>query len=252
MGDDAVDNSNRNLRPDVIEWARSTENEPKPLAAGGETEQRLRDQFKLPDGGSARIKADNVEGIIRNLCSHPDGARIAEIIASGNLRHCRGYSDQIANLAKRDETSLNAAIEQIRLGQSLFEAGVRDIEFELKGEGNDLKPGVRTGDGTDIDVLARDNNGRTYAYQLKSVANPKKIFQKVDANMYQLQNSGADVRVFVVDTAGTLEEVNMHRVAERLGQMHSSADVQILIRTVDGHVVRVPADGIFSPGEAES
>ncbi|WP_432587659.1 hypothetical protein ABVG11_20180 [Streptomyces sp. HD1123-B1] len=82
-------------------------------------------------------------------------------------------------------------IEQLRLGNRLHKSGVHDISFEVKGD-VEIKPGVRTGSETDLDVMARDVDGNVHGYQFKEIQNPKKVVKKIFDKMKQLDHSGAD------------------------------------------------------------
>lgn len=143
---------------------------------------------------------------------------------------------------------MSGGIEQLRLGNRLYESGVRDISFEVKG-GFDIKPGVRTGEGTDLDVMARDAAGNVHGYQFKEVANPKRTVKKIFDNMQQLAQSGADFKTFVVDTKGTMADHAAMRTAQRLTEVYGKTNVQFIIRVEDG-VMRIPPDGTFMPEAA--
>ncbi|WP_216590577.1 hypothetical protein [Streptomyces brasiliscabiei] len=221
-------------------WERP-DGDPQPFERGGHLEDQVRQQMR-----GTKVKPGDLERVLDNLAGHPAGREIAETIASGRFDGATGFDQTVSSLAHADKMS--GGIEQLRLGNRLYESGIRDISFEVKG-GFDLKPGVRTGEGTDLDVMARDAAGNVHGYQFKDVANPKKTVKKIFDNMQQLAESGADFKTFVVDTKGTMADHAAMRTAQRLTEVYGKTDVQFIIRVEDG-VMRIPPDGTFMPEAA--
>ncbi len=231
-GDDGVNDPGGWERPD---------GDPQPFERGGQLEDQVRQQMR-----GTKVKPGDLERVLDNLAAHPAGREIAETIASGRFDGSAGFDQTVSSLAHADKMS--GGIEQLRLGNRLYESGVRDISFEVKG-GFEIKPGVRTGEGTDLDVMARDAAGNVHGYQFKEVANPKKTVKKIFDNMQQLAQSGADFKTFVVDTKGTMADHAAMRTAQRLTDVYGKTDVQFIIRVEDG-VMRIPPDGTFMPEAA--
>ncbi|QYX79671.1 hypothetical protein [Streptomyces akebiae] len=231
-GDDGVNDPGGWERPD---------GDPQPFERGGHLEDQVRQQMR-----GTKVKPGDLERVLDNLAGHPAGREIAETIASGRFDGAAGFDQTVSSLAHADKMS--GGIEQLRLGNRLYESGVRDISFEVKG-GFEIKPGVRTGEGTDLDVMARDAAGNVHGYQFKEVANPKKTVKKIFDNMQQLAQSGADFKTFVVDTKGTMADHAAMRTAQRLTDVYGKTDVQFIIRVEDG-VMRIPPDGTFMPEAA--
>ncbi len=140
---------------------------------------------------------------------------------------------------------MSGSVEQIRLANRIYDSGIRDISFEIKGN-VEIKPGVRTGELTDLDVMAKDVNGDIHGYQFKGIQNPKKVVQKIFDNMKQLDRSGADFKTFVVDTKGTLAEHMALRTQQRLTETYGKTKIQFIIRVEDG-VLIIPPNGTFMP-----
>lgn len=218
-------------------WERQPEDS-GPLARGGETEQKFLENLR-----GTSVKQGDVERILQNLADHPAGREVADAVASGRFKDSPGFSKLVSNLSGPNEIS--GCLEQIRLADRLRESGVTDISFEI-GSGTEIKPGVVTGEGTDLDVMARDADGNAHGYQFKRVANPKKLVQKVFGNMDQLEFSGADLKTFVVDTKGTLADHVGLRTQQRLTDVYGEKGVQFVIRVEDGVLV-IPPDGKFMP-----
>ncbi|MDX3541693.1 hypothetical protein [Streptomyces europaeiscabiei] len=221
-------------------WERQ-DGDPQPFERGGQLEDRVRQEMR-----GTKVKPGDLERVLDNLAGHPAGREVAETIASGRFDGATGFDQTVSSLAHADKMS--GGIEQLRLGNRLYESGVRDISFEVKG-GFDIKPGVRTGEGTDLDVMARDAAGNVHGYQFKDVANPKRTVKKIFDNMQQLAQSGADFKTFVVDTKGTMADHAAMRTAQRLTEVYGKTNVQFIIRVEDG-VMRIPPDGTFMPEAA--
>ncbi|MGW7091486.1 hypothetical protein [Streptomyces sp. NPDC054874] len=141
---------------------------------------------------------------------------------------------------------MSGGIEQLRLGRMLQENGVADISFEIKKD-VEISPGVLTGPRTDMDVMARGHDGRIYGYQFKEVLNPKKAASKMWQNIGQLADSNADVKVYVVDTKGTLTEMLESGVEKDLSRIHSERGVIVVLRVEDGTLM-YPPGAEFIPG----
>ncbi|WP_432015078.1 hypothetical protein [Streptomyces cucumeris] len=218
-------------------WERPRD-ESGPFERGGETEQKIREQFRRPPP-----KPDDLDRVLDNLADNPAGQEIADTIASGRFNGAVGYEQVVSSLSHADKMA--GGIEQLRLGNRLHESGVHDISFEVKGD-VEIKPGVRTGGETDLDVMAYDANGNVHGYQFKEIQNPKKVVKKIFDNMKQLEYSGADFKTFVVDTKGTLADHLTLRTEQRLTDVYGEKGVQFVIRVEDGVIV-VPPRGTFMP-----
>jgi hypothetical protein len=208
------------------------------MERGGTTEQQVRDQLR-----GSKVKPGDLERVLDNLGTHPAGREIADTIASGRFNGLDNYDQVVSSLSHPDKMS--GGIEQLRLANRLYESGVRDLSFEIK-ENVEIKPGVRTGDATDLDVMARDGAGNVHGYQFKEVQNPRKLVGKIFGNMKQMESSGADFNTFVVDTKGTLADHVGLRTQQRLMDVYGDTGVQFVIRVEDG-VLRIPPDGTFMP-----
>jgi hypothetical protein len=218
-------------------WEKPAD-ESGPMQRGGNTEQQIRDQLR-----KSQVKPGDLERVLENLAEHPAGKEIADTLASGKFNGLVGYDQVVSSLSHADKMS--GGIEQLRLGNRLYESGIHDISFELKG-GVEIKPGVTTADGTDLDVMAREADGTTHGYQFKEVQNPKKLVKKIFDNMKQMEGSGADLNTFVVDTKGTLADHVALRTEQRLMDVYGKTDIQFVIRLEDG-VLTIPPGGRFMP-----
>ncbi|WP_202546291.1 hypothetical protein [Streptomyces sp. SID2119] len=215
--------------------------ESAPLLRGGDIEQQVRDQLR-----NSKVKRDDLEKVLANLADHPAGGEIADTIASGRFKNAENFDQVISSLSHADKMS--GGIEQIRLANRLHEGGIHDISFEVKGN-VEIKPGIRTGEMTDLDVMARDGNGNIHGYQFKDIQNPKKVVGKIFANMKQLDKSGADFKTFVIDTRGTLADHVALRTQQRLADVYGKTEIQFIIRVEDG-VLTIPPGGMFMPEAA--
>ncbi|MFD9755405.1 hypothetical protein [[Kitasatospora] papulosa] len=209
-----------------------------PLDRGGITEQQIRDQMR-----GTKTKPGDLENVLANLANNPAGREIAETIASGRFKDAENFDQVISSLSQFDK--MPGGIEQLRLANRLHASGVRDISFEIKGD-IEIKPGVRTGEATDLDVMARDAGGNIHGYQFKEIQNPKKVINKIFSNMKQLETSGADFKTFVVDTKGTLADHLALRTQQRLTDVYGKTNIQFIIRVEDG-VLSIPPSGTFTP-----
>ncbi|MFG2589188.1 hypothetical protein [Streptomyces sp. NPDC048438] len=209
-----------------------------PLDRGGKTEQQIRDQMR-----GTKTKPGDLENVLDNLANNPAGREIAETIASGKFKNAENFDQVISSLSQFDK--MPGGIEQLRLANRLHASGVHDISFEIKGD-IEIKPGVRTGDATDLDVMARDMSGNVHGYQFKEIQNPKKVINKIFNNMKQLETSGADFKTFVVDTKGTLADHLALRTQQRLTDVYGKTNIQFIIRVEDG-VLTIPPSGTFTP-----
>lgn len=182
------------------------------LARGSDIEQQVRDQLR-----HSKVKRDDLEKVLANLAGHPAGGEIADTIASGRFKNAENFDQVISSLSHVDK--MPGGIEQIRLANRIYDGGVHDISFEVKGD-VEIKPGIRTGELTDLDVMARDSNGNIHGYQFKDIKNPKKVIGKIFADMKQLDKSGADFKTFVIDTKGTLADHAALRTQHRLAEVY--------------------------------
>ncbi|MFD3503793.1 hypothetical protein [Streptomyces sp. NPDC058678] len=221
----------------VANWERPSR-ESGPMERGGDTEQQIRDQLRR-----SSVKPDDLERVLTNLSNHPAGKEIADTIASGRFKGLDNYGQVVSSLSHVDKMS--GGIEQLRLGNRLYDSGIHDISFEVKG-GVEIKSGVTTADGTDLDVMARDMDGKAHGYQFKEIQNPKRLVKKIFENMKQMENSGADFNTFVVDTKGTLADHVALRTEQRLVDVYGKTGIQFVIRVEDG-VLTIPPGGKFMP-----
>ncbi|MFI6723546.1 hypothetical protein [Streptomyces atratus] len=243
-GGDGQGAGGRGVPDDPEGWERPSD-ESGPFRRGDETEQQIRSQLRGTD-----VKPGDVEAILKNLSEHPAGKELADTIASGRFKNATGFSTTVSNISQYDDIS--GALEQIRLANRLHEAGLTDISFEVKQAGNEIKPGVFTGERTDLDLMARDANGDVHGWQFKdmtgadSTTRPNKVVDKIFKKITQLTDSHADVQTFVVDT-----KVSKSEMATQIGRLqkgYEGKDVQFVIRTPDGTIF-VPRGGKFTPEE---
>ncbi|MFD4341623.1 hypothetical protein ACFWPP_31130 [Streptomyces anulatus] len=221
-------------------WERRA-GEGAPFVRGGDIEQQIHDQLRR-----SGVKRDDLERVLTNLAGHPAGREVATTIVSGRFK-TSAHFDQVISMLSHAE-KMSGSVEQIRLANRIYDSGIRDISFEIKGN-IEIKPGVRTGDLTDLDVMARDANGDIHGYQFKEVKSPKKVVQKIFDNMKQLDRSGADFKTFVVDTKGTLAEHMTFRTQQRLTETYGKTNIQFIIRVEDGILI-IPPNGTFMPEAA--
>ncbi|SCF82318.1 hypothetical protein GA0115255_107695, partial [Streptomyces sp. Ncost-T6T-2b] len=201
---------------------------------GGDIEQQVQAQLRR-----SGVKRDDLERVLTNLASNPAGKEVADAIASGRFKNSANFDQVVSTLSHVDKMA--GSVEQIRLANRLHDTGIRDISFEIKGN-IEIKPGVRTGELTDLDVMARDMHGNVHGYQFKEIQDQRKVVNKIFKNMKQLDRSGADFRTFVVDTKGTLADHAALRTQQRLTDTYRKAKIQFIIRVEDG-VIIIPPDG---------
>ncbi|MGY4903777.1 hypothetical protein ACWD67_17065, partial [Streptomyces sp. 900116325] len=213
--------------------------EPRPFERGGETEQQIRDQLR-----GSRVKPGDLDKVLANLADHPAGQEMADLIASGRFNGMTNYDQVVSSFTQKD--AMSGGVEQLRLAERLQNSGVTDIGFEIKTD-IEIKPGVTTGPKTDLDVMARDADGKVYGYQFKDVLNPKKVANKMWQNIGQLADSGADVKVFVVDTKGSVADMLATGIQKDLARIHAERDVIVVLRVEDGTLVYPPGTN-FMPG----
>ncbi|MFD4945097.1 hypothetical protein ACFWNT_21805, partial [Streptomyces sp. NPDC058409] len=243
-GGDGPGTGGRGGPDDPEGWERPSD-ESGPFHRGGETEQQIRNQLR-----GTKVKSGDVEAILKNLSEHPAGKELADTIASGRFKNATGFSSVVSNMSQFDD--IPGALEQIRLANRLHETGLTDISFEIKQAGHEIKPGVFTDEGTDLDLMARDANGDVHGWQFKdmtgteSTTRPNKVVDKIFKKIVQLSDSHADVQTFVVDT-----KVSKSEMATQIGRLqkgYEGKNVQFVIRTPDGTIF-VPRDGKFTPEE---
>ncbi|MFF4365624.1 hypothetical protein [Streptomyces sp. NPDC001594] len=213
--------------------------EPRPFERGGETEQQIRANLR-----PGKPKPPDLEKALANLANDPAGQEVANLIASGKFKGMTNFEQVVGSLSQKD--AMAGGIEQLRLADQLYDNGVRDISFEIKKD-VEIKPGVKTGELTDMDVMARDADGKIYGYQFKEVANPKKVVDKMWKNMGQLAQSGADVKVFVVDTKGSVADMLASGIEKNLARIHTEQGVIVVLRVEDGTLM-YPPGARFMPG----
>ncbi|MEW9518812.1 hypothetical protein [Streptomyces tubercidicus] len=222
---------------DASGWERPRD-ESGPFERGGEQEQQVRYQLR-----GSKVKPNDLEKVLANLAEDPAGREIADTIASGRFKGAENFDQVVSSLSHADKMS--GGIEQLRLANTLHDMGVRDISFEIKGD-VEIKPGVRTGEKTDLDVMARDADGNVHGYQFKEIQNPKKLVKKIFDNIKQLDESGADFKTFVVDTKGTMADHEALRAQQRLTDVYGNTNIQFIIRVEDGILI-IPPNGRFMP-----
>ncbi|UZK56209.1 hypothetical protein NEH16_20815 [Streptomyces drozdowiczii] len=216
-----------------------------PFPRGGETELQIRSQLR-----GTRVKPGDVEKILQNLATHPAGKELADTIASGRFRDAANFSDVVSNISQY--RMIPGCREQIRLANRLYDSGLTDIAFEIKRGGHEIRPGVFTAEGTDLDLMARDANGNVHGWQFKDMTNadstpsPRKVVDKIFKERPQLSDSHADVQTFVVDTKVPRDE--MVTQIDRLQRGYEGYNIQFVIRTPDG-IIFVPRGGEFMPEE---
>ncbi|MEV0415035.1 hypothetical protein AB0I68_30640 [Streptomyces sp. NPDC050448] len=214
-----------------------------PLERGGDLEQQIRDQLR-----GTKVKHSDVDAILKTMSESPAGKEMADTIASGRFRDAEGFSTVVSNLVRPSE--IPGSLEAMRLGNRLHESGVTDVSFELKQDGHEIKPGVFTEKGTDLDVLARDANGDVHGWQFKDMtgeASPNaadRAVKRIFKSIHQLTDSHADAQTFVIDTK--IAKGEMLTQFERLQEKYDTRGVQFVIRTPDG-IIFVPRDGKFTP-----
>lgn len=223
-------------------WERPV-HETGQLERGGNLEQQIRDQLR-----GTKVKHSDVDAVLKTLSESPVGNEMADTIASGRFRDADGFANVVSNLVRPSE--IPGSLEAMRLGNRLHESGVTDVSFELKQDGHEIKPGVFTEKGTDLDVLARDANGRVYGWQFKDMtgeASPSaadRAVKRIFKSVHQLTDSHADVQTFVIDSK--IPKGEMLTQLERLQEKYDTRGVQFVIRTPDG-IIFVPRDGKFTP-----
>ncbi|MCK8680967.1 hypothetical protein [Streptomyces lichenis] len=213
--------------------------ESRPFVRGGETEQQIREVLSR-----GKPKPGDLEKALANLAEHPAGQEIADLIASGRFKGLTNFEDVVS--AFSHQNMMPGGFEQLRLAARLQENGISDISFDIK-ENVELRPGVSTGPDTDMDVMARTSDGKIYGYQFKGVSNPKKSIQKIWDNIDQLESCKADVKVFVLDTKGTMASLLASKIEGRLARIYAETGVSVVLRVEDGTLM-YPPGATFIPG----
>ncbi|MFB7699225.1 hypothetical protein ACFYXP_34785, partial [Streptomyces sp. NPDC002466] len=213
---------------------------PRPFERGGETERQIREN--LP---GSKVKPNDLETALANLAKHPVGQRTADLIASGRFNDLTNYNQVVSSLAQKSETS--GGIEQLLLADRLQKNGVTDISFEIKRD-IEIKPGVFTGRHTDMDVMARDVDGKIYGYQFKEIKDPSTTIDKIWKHSKQLNESGADVKIFVVDTKGSMADMVASGIQKDLARFYDRKGLLVVIRVEDGTLMYPPGSR-FVPGD---
>jgi hypothetical protein len=205
-----------------------------PLERGGETEQGIREAMR-----GSKVKRDDLERVLENLANHPAGREIAESVASGRHAGQENFDQVVSSLSHPDKMA--GGIEQIRLADRLKRNGVEDISFEVK-------EGLVHGQQCDMDVLARNHHGTTYAYQFKALRDPVDPFKAITKgkNIGQLLKSDADNQIMFVDGQGTLADWTAKGIPDLLMSKYRSSGVEFIIRLDDGSL-RIPPHGEFFP-----
>ncbi|MGI5448550.1 hypothetical protein ACQEVM_22830 [Streptomyces sp. CA-243310] len=223
-------------------WERPA-NGTGPLQRGSELEQQVRDQIR-----AVKVKHPDIEPVLKTLSESPFGREMADTIASGRFTDADGFKTVVSNLVRPSE--IPGSLEAMRLGNRLHDSGVTDVSFEVKQGGNEIRPGVFTGEKTDLDVMATDAAGRVHGWQFKDMTGPEsspiagKSVQRIFKSIHQLLDSNADVQTFVIDSK--IPRGEMETQLARLQEKYDTKGVQFVIRTPDG-VIFVPRDGKFMP-----
>ncbi|WP_149180236.1 hypothetical protein [Streptomyces sp. TRM49041] len=218
-------------------WAHPEQ--PRPFQRGGETEAQIRDRLR-----GSKVKPGDLDKTLANLADHPAGQEMADLIASGRFSGLANYDQVVSSFTQKN--GMSGGVEQLRLAKRLQDSGMTDIGFEIKKD-VEIKPGVTTGPKTDLDVKARDSDGKIYGYQFKEIANPKKVANKMWQNIGQLADSGADVKVFVVDTKGSIADMLATGIQKDLARIHAERGVIVVLRVEDGTLMYPPGAN-FMPG----
>ncbi|MET9922672.1 hypothetical protein ABZZ04_37270, partial [Streptomyces sp. NPDC006435] len=213
---------------------------PRPFERGGETERQIRKN--LP---GSKVKPNDLETALANLAKHPVGQQAADLIASGRFNDLTNYNRVVSSLAQKTETS--GGIEQLLLADRLQKNGVTEIGFEIKGD-VEIRPGVFTGRHTDMDVMARDADGKIYGYQFKEIKDPSTTIDKIWKHSKQLNESGADVKIFVVDTKGSMADMLASGIRKDLARFYDRKGLLVVIRVEDGTLMYPPGSR-FVPGD---
>ncbi|MEU6902753.1 hypothetical protein [Streptomyces virginiae] len=151
---------------------------------------------------------------------------MADTIASGRFTDADGFKTVVSNLVRPSE--IPGSLEAMRLGNRLHDSGVTDVSFEVKQGGNEIRPGVFTGEKTDLNVMARDAAGRVHGWQFKDMTGPESS-----------PIAGKSVQRMI-------PRGEMETQLARLQEKYDTKGVQFVIRTPDG-VIFVPRDGKFMP-----
>ncbi|MEZ0028246.1 hypothetical protein P3T36_006261, partial [Kitasatospora sp. MAP12-15] len=220
-------------------WDHPSTEEPRPFERGGATEQEIRDVMR-----GSKVKPGDLDKALANLADHPAGQEMADMIGSGRFKGMTNFDQVVSSFSQKN--AMSGGVEQLRLADRLQRNGVTDISFEIKKE-TEIKPGVMTGPRTDMDVMARDTDGTVYGYQFKEIANPMKVANKMWQNMGQLADSGADVKVFVVDTKGSMADMLASGIEKDLTRIHNEQGVIVVLRVEDGTLM-YPPGARFMPG----
>ncbi|MFC9931249.1 hypothetical protein [Streptomyces sp. NPDC127190] len=212
---------------------------PGPLELGGEAEQRLREALdNIPKNN---IKPKVLETAISRLAESASGREVADIISSGHFAKSPGFRDAISMLGSSKPDQFPRAIDQLRLGEQLYQRGLRKIEFEVKNQS--IK--------ADLDVRVTDDSGHSWGYQLKRLNNPKNPFNSISKpdHLGQLSKSEADHKIMLVDGQGTVAEWEQRGIPEELLQVHrgehpfksdKGRGILFVIRLEDGTIVIPP------------
>ncbi|MFJ3880499.1 hypothetical protein ACIPW5_23940 [Streptomyces sp. NPDC090077] len=214
--------------------------EPRPFERGGETEKQIRKSLR-----PGKPKPPDLERALANLADDPAGQEIADLIASGKFKGMTNYEQVVGGISQK-ENGMRGCFTQLRLASQLFDSGVRDISFEIKAN-VEIKPGVLTGKGTDMDVMARSADGEIYGYQFKEIEDPSQVSDKIWKDMKQLANCRADVKTFVIDTKGSLADMLASGIEKELARMHTARGVNVVLRVEDGTIM-YPPGASFMPG----
>ncbi|MBC9717985.1 hypothetical protein H9Y04_36180 [Streptomyces sp. TRM66268-LWL] len=213
--------------------------DPQPMVRGGETEQRLRDAIKgIP--GKQRPKPDVLERALQRLASEPDGARVAEVIASGRFNQSDEFGQVVSALGARKEQMFQPSADQILFADDLVSSGVpaHSIDFEQK-----------IPVGSDIDIKVKTDEGEVYGYQLKHLNDPLDPVSEITRGKYllQLARAEADHHLLLVDGgAGTRADWIANGSFDALMDIHRGGrgpkgeGITFVIRLDDGTLVIPP------------
>ncbi|MFD3511678.1 hypothetical protein [Streptomyces sp. NPDC058657] len=217
----------------------SSQGDGQPMLRGGSEEQGVRDGVKsLP--GKLRPKPDVLERALERLASEPDGAQVAEVIASGRFSESDKFGEVVSALGARKAQMYQPSADQILFADELVRSGVpaRSIDFEQK-----------IPVGADMDIRIKAEDGSIYAYQMKHLNDPANPVGEITRNKYllQLARAEADHHILLVDGGrGTRADWLSRGSYDELMEIHGGArgpkgqGITFVIRLEDGTLVIPP------------
>ncbi|MEU6220630.1 hypothetical protein ABZ845_24425 [Streptomyces sp. NPDC047022] len=213
--------------------------EGRPMARGGEAEQRVRDAVKgIP--GKKRPKPNVLDRVMERLSTEPDGQRVAEIIGSGQFNRSDEYGQVVSSLGANKAQMFQPGADQLIFADDLVKSGVpaHAIDFEQKYPV-----------GADMDIRIADDSGDVYAYQMKHLNDPQDPVGEVTRGKYllQLALAEADHHILLVDGGrGTRADWMSNGSYDALMDIHCGGrgpkgeGITFVIRLEDGNLVIPP------------